>query len=726
MQHNFSLLLLLFALCLYSHIAFSQTYHYETQVPVEVGQSPLAMPWAGGLNVVQAGMANITGDQQPEMVLFDRSSTQVQVFAQTTESWIWLPEERFRFPGDITNWLLLVDYNGDGRKDIFTYTNAGVRVFKNTAAQGQPAKWDLTYPLLMYPGSNASVNLLVNSGDVPLIADTDGDGDIDIAAFDPAGSSTIRWYQNMAVEKFGRTDTLVYELTDRQWGGITECHCKAIALNYAPCADEGGRSSQRPLHAGGKSMLWQDINGDGLPDLLLGEEECTLLYYLPNSGTLSSPKFETVEVGLPGAATTPAFPFQAPYPLGNNILISTNLKNAGQLLNLQESMWLYEQQSAGTYALKQKDFLQDQMLDVGEEARPAFFDIDQDGDQDLLLGSKGVLQADGYYATLQLYENKGTAAAPAFKLKEKDFLGLSAAKYQHLQPQIADFNKDGAHDLVLNLLDRAQNKVRTLVFFNRAKSGAPAKFEAPHSLELSLSLSTLDYPYFYDVSGDGLPDALVGRFDGSLRLFNNTGTAAALAFELNTATYKDFALDNVRRHLIPTVGDANADGKPDLMVTDATGEVRVLYNFMDQAVSAANAEPLLLKVGEEQFTSPRLGDRSWPVLAKLWSAERPALVLGQIGGGLVLLRHEPTGEEPLGEEFSLVVYPNPSWNRPVTIKTNAPAELRVLNMLGQIVVRWHTTGEQPLVWEPQLPAGMYIIQALFGKERKTFKLLLTP
>lgn len=726
MQHNFSLLLLFFALCLLSQRALSQAYYYETSVPVEVGQQPLKMPWAGGLNVVQAGMADTNGDKQPELVLFDRSSTQVQVFAQTSEGWIWLPEERFRFPADVSNWLLLVDYNGDGRKDLFTYTNAGVRVFKNMAAEGKAAIWELEHSLLMYPGSRGAVNLLVNSGDIPLIADTDGDGDIDIAAFDPAGSSTIRWYQNVAVEEFGRTDTLVYKLTDRHWGGISECHCKEVALNYTPCPDEGGRSGQRPLHAGGKSMLWQDINGDGLSDLLLGEEECSLLYYLPNTGTQDSPKFETVEIGLPGAATTPDFPYQAAYSFGDDILISTNLKNSSQLINLQQSLWLYEQQAGGAYALTQKDFLQAQMLDAGEEARPAFFDFDHDGDQDLLLGSKGSLQADGYYASLQLYENTGTAAAPAFRLKDKDFLGLSAAKYQYMQPQIVDFNKDGAQDLLLNLLDRTQNKVRTLVFFNKASKEIPARYEMPHSLELPLSLTTLDYPHFYDVSGDGLPDALLGRFDGSLQLFTNTGTVAAPVFSLSTPAYKDFQLDNVHRHLIPSVGDADADGKPDLIVTDASGTLRILYNFLAESASASNITSPQINVGDEQVISPRLGDKSWSALVSLWSADKPALVLGQIGGGLVLLRHEPNTEPPTADEFSLMVSPNPSGNRPVTIKTNAPAELRVVNMLGQIIVRWYTLGEHPIMWEPRQPPGMYVVEAHFGKERRIFKLLLTP
>ncbi|AHM60850.1 fg-gap repeat protein [Flammeovirgaceae bacterium 311] len=726
MQHNFYLLSLFFVLVCTPFSSRGQTYHYETGVPVVVGQESLQMPWAGGLNAVQASLADVNGNGQPELVLFDRSSSQVQVFAQTSGGWIWLPEERFRFPADISNWLLLLDYNGDGREDLFTYTPAGVRVFENSAAAGQPAAWRLSYQLLEYPGSNSSINLLVNSGDVPLIADTDGDGDIDIAAFDPAGSGTIRWYKNIGVENFGRSDTLVFELADRHWGGLTECACKELALNYTACPDdEGGRSSQRPMHAGGKSLLWKDVNGDAVPDLLLGDEECTFLYYLPNAGTAAAPVFNQFETTLPGAAAAPDFSFPAAYALGTDILVSNNLRNAGAQLDYGQSLWRYEQQAGGSYALAQKDFLQGQQLDAGEEARPAFADIDADGDQDLLLGGRDRLYPDGYYAKLQLYENTGSSAAPAFSLKDADYLGLSAAAYQYMQPQLADYNRNGAPDLILTVFDRAVNKMRVLVYLNQASKDSPVQYGDGNRLELPISLTTLDYPFYFDATGDGLLDVLAGRFDGSLRLYTNKGSSTAPAFELTDAAYKGFALDNVRRHLIPSVGDADGNGQPDLIISDASGDVRILYSFLRPNASAGASEAIAVEADDAAFGA-RLGDRSWPVLAPLWAEEMPALVVGQIGGGLVLLRSRQALPPPAAEdEYVLLVYPNPAYaTKTVKIETNAPAQLRVLNSLGQVVHRWHTGDSRIIEWEPQLPAGMYLVEARFASKRKVKRLLI--
>jgi hypothetical protein len=725
MPNHFSAPGLLFLLLLsFLPAAKGQSFRFEEGVPLHRGQERLAMPWTGGLNAVQASRADVTGDGREELVLFEHSSAQLYVFAQTTGGWQWLPEAQYRFPEGLRGWVLLADYNGNGRQDLFTATAAGVKVFEHIAAPGSPARWEERYPLLLYAGTNAPVNLLINSGDIPIIADTDGDGDLDIISFDPSGRGTIRWYKNVGMERWGRSDTLAFELTDRQWGGITECDCNQLALNYSLCPSEGERIL-RPLHAGGKSLLWKDLNGDGVPDLLIGDEECDLLYYLPNTGTAAAPLFSSVATGLPGAAQAPDFLFPAAFDLENSVLVSANLRRNSLNMDLSQSLWLYERQGPGAWALLQKDFLQHQMLDVGEEARPAFLDVDGDGDQDLLLGHAGTRQPDGYYASLLLYENRGTAAAPAFHLKESDYLGLAQRKWNFLHPQQVDFNADGSPDLILTGYDVSVNRVRTLLYLNQAQPGAPARFDAAQARELELPLSTLDYPHFFDVTSNGLPDVLVGRFDGSLRLFTTTGTAAAPQFALSEQAYKGFGIDNFRRPFIPTVGDVSGNGQADLVVTDGSGNMRVLYAFLQPGHTAANALPAGVQVGEGT-EALRLGDKSWPVAVRLWQGEADALVVGQIGGGLLLLRNELGAEGQPEGGYTLEVYPNPSLGRPLTIKTNAPAQLMLYNSLGQVIKHWSVNGAEPLVWEPRLSPGMYIVVARFSGGRLHKKMIISP
>jgi hypothetical protein len=51
------------------------------------------------------------------------------------------PSMKFCFPQGITNWLLLRDFNGDGRKDIFTGDAVGVKVYINKTQAGQSLAW---------------------------------------------------------------------------------------------------------------------------------------------------------------------------------------------------------------------------------------------------------------------------------------------------------------------------------------------------------------------------------------------------------------------------------------------------------------------------------------------------------------------------------------------------------------------------------------------------------
>jgi hypothetical protein len=47
------------------------------------------------------------------------------------------------------------------------------------------------------------------------------------------------------------------------------------------------------------------------------------------------------------------------------------------------------------------------MIDVGENATPSFFDIDGDGDLDMLIGTGGMPGATGFKGGLWLLKNEG-------------------------------------------------------------------------------------------------------------------------------------------------------------------------------------------------------------------------------------------------------------------------------------------------------------------------------
>lgn len=696
-------------------------------------ETPLPMPWAGGLNTALLQMADLSGDGREELIALDRSSQSLVVYSWDNGQWQSNQELACLLPPGLSNWFLMQDYDGNGLKDIFTFTPAGIRVFRNTTAPGQPAEWELVEEGLNYQTTQAEVNLLVNSSDVPAIADVDGDGDLDILAYDPSGGGGLEYYRNTSTEETGTPGLQPFIKESRRWGGLSECACGVFAFNNEPCSNK--RVGSRQLHTGGKSLLLFDVDADGDLDLLNGFEDCTELYYLENTGNNTEPLFQSVQTSLPGAgvetgmAYPAAFIIQQPEGQSRQLAVSSQLSRNKFKEDFSQSVWLYgitEEADGRSYQLKTEAFLQESMLDVGEAAVPAFMDLDADGDLDMLLGSFGLPAEEGFYGSLWMYENTGTAAAPSFLFKTSDYLDLRANNFLGISPQFIDFNRDGNTDLLLVATEPERLQRKAYLLLNQAGANEAPRFTPEQIEEIPLSLSAEDSPTFYDVSGDGLPDLLLGSFDGSLRYYLNSGTAESPQFELQSSAYLGLGLDNYRRPLIPSVGDLTGNGRADLLLADGTGSLRYLPDFSEYPEDA-KPEPVTVAFCEDERPGGWLGRRSWPVAVPLRDQEAPMLVIGNQMGGLWLVEQQGLTVQPGGEELQLLVYPNPLAFplEQVNIRTNYPAHLRLFTLSGQLVLETSIQANRKLsLHTEKLAEGMYLLQAQGTAGSKTQRLIL--
>lgn len=714
--------------------AYGQHYIQAVQdVPVQQQGTALSMPWAGGLNAALLQMADLSGNGREELISLDRSSQSMMVFVWKAEQWQPQPDLLCLLPPDIRNWFIMEDYDGDGLKDIFTFTATGIRVFRNTSQAGQPASFSLHTETIYYESNNRQVNLLVNSSDVPAIADVDGDGDLDILAYDPAGGGGLHYYRNMSMEESGRPDRFMYIRETGRWGGLSECACGVFAYRDESCGNK--RAGHRLLHAGGKSLLLLDVDGDGDLDLLNGFEECRELYYLENTGSNTAPRFEGYSTQLPGSEEVPAMGYPAAFLIdadGNgrqDLIVSSQLATNSSLQHdFSRSIRWYriaEQAARPAYSLQSMAFLQEEMLDAGENSIPAFMDIDADGDNDLLLGSYGLPQEEGFYAGLRLYENTGTASEPAFELVNDDFLQLKAKRFIGLQPQFIDFNGNGSLDLLLVATETVRYQRKAYVYLNSASSRAPAEFSTTASLEVPVTFSTHDNPFFYDFNRDGLPDMIVGRFDGSLSYYQNEGTAKAPAFAEEVKGFLGIGLDNFRRNLVPSVADFTGNGQPDLLLGDATGSIRLVENILAKTEEEVEPETLLLCEGSDNQLSP-FGRRSWPTAVVLRRPGAPMLVTGSVQGGLMLFETLGGSAEP-EDPLQLRLFPNPVsvLNGQAYVRSNVDALVRLISVQGQVLQVVQVKGGQtvPLQLEGISP-GMYLLQAESATGKRSAKLIV--
>ena len=106
----------------------------------------LKLPWAGGLIGGQFSSIDLNFDGVKDLFVFDRSGNRISTYINqgTTgqSSYVYAPEYASKFP-ELFNWALLVDYNNDGKEDIFTFVQGGCRVFKNTSSSGNGISFQL-------------------------------------------------------------------------------------------------------------------------------------------------------------------------------------------------------------------------------------------------------------------------------------------------------------------------------------------------------------------------------------------------------------------------------------------------------------------------------------------------------------------------------------------------------------------------------------------------------
>ncbi len=684
-------------------------YQYDQTIPVEANDRVLPLAWAGGLNAAQYNTLDLNGDMQPDLVIYDRSANKVLTFVKSGSAFVYNPVYELQFPATIGSWILLRDYNCDGKKDLFTSDPFGIRLFVNTRQGNGPLSWrpyNNGEPIYT-KGFSGTINLKVNETDIPAIEDVDGDGDLDILNFRFVGFNTVEYHRNFSRERTTTCDSLQLERITQTYGGFEDCSCGRMAFGQT-CAQTGGGRTQ---HAGGKSLLVLDLNNDGDKELIYSEESCAQLYMLENTGTSTTAKFETFVPYPPGQPVAmPYFPaafFEDVDGDGRRDLLVTPTQYARSLsaIDFQRSNWLYKNNgtnSAPQFTFVTSQFLQADMIDVGDNSTPAFFDFDNDGDEDLFMGYYAGTNSRG---GIWLFENVGTGTA-AFRLRNTDFAGLRFLNLYNFKPQFADLNRDGKVDLAFTAT--AIQNGQTSLFFLPNQSAAGLDVSAANVQNTGFRIGPAENLLLVDIDLNGFPDVLWGRSNGSLQFWRNRGSGGQPEFSLATDGYLGLAPSTSRQNLATATGDLDGDGKSDLLVGDQFGGVVIYPNF--RSGNPAPVDDWLLMNGNP-VKRRNLGGRVWPAVANLFTDARPALVVGNTLGGLHVLR--PTDQTELSEEPVITLYPNPvQESESLFIRADRVAQVQFFTVLGQPLHEPFTiSANQSTPLNPGLLApGLYLVR----------------
>jgi len=676
--------ILVFLLLLIASPTFGQKIvDLEHGKSVRVKGQTLASGWSQGINSAQIQTIDLNGDGVEEWVVWDINSRQLQVFEKKGVDFIYRPQLSYFFPTDISGFLVLVDFDKDGKKDLFTSTPLGIRAYRNTSTTTQ-ISWTITQNFLRLEGAN---NIPANNLDTPLLQDLDGDGDLDLLLFNFAVGDYLEYYRNTSVERKGSPDIDGFAFPVRHWGKIEFCGCGQISFGLS-CDGRslaGGGAPKdlaRVQHAGGHSLLYRDFTGDGIPDLLFGREECNTLYFLANSGTATNPTFTSFSDQLPGYGTLPDFPrFHVGQLVNETLLVSlnTNETAAPYRIDFANSLVGVEKNTGLIRPL-----LQNQLLDLGENTRPFFTGTAFSGELLLTANSKKGDKIIG-----QAFQMRYTGTQ--LELTSADYLGLSSLDLLDLSLLAYQSVSKQDHLFVLGTRTNTSGLLSPVLLLREGASWANFSLTG-------LTLRLGDQLLFFNYQGKDY--LLVAAQTGSLTRYELDLTARSVNAAI--PNFLGFQDNPATRNLNVAIRDT---ALPDLYVTDQRGRIFRIKDFMNSSVQ----EEVLVRV-QGQTLPLRLGRSTWIAVVDAGLGQEEDLLIGTRGGGLIYLS-AVSGGNPMEGDFLVNTYPNPSAGTFQVVSSMA-ATARLLSPLGQVLLEDVPVPakREVVISLPSFAAGFYFLQ----------------
>jgi len=713
-----------------SSITFGQfEFHYNDSIVVLDGGDTLQTAWGGGINYGQFSEIDYDFDGNMDLFVFDKSQNNIRVFTQEENGngkyYKLAYNSKAKFPPGLRYRATMVDYDNDGRNDLFTYDVGGLKVYRNVGDLANGLQWELYQQPVKSDYAGGYFNLYISSSDIPAIVDVDGDGDTDILTFHQGGYF-VEYHQNQSMELYGIPDSLIYVQKNQCWGKFNEDPTSnAIVLNSPDYPCVGGDISNPELvgqenlkkHAG-STLLALDIDDSGVLDLVIGDVSYTNMNLLTNGGI-------AVNTDSPMISVDTLFPsntlpinmqlFPAAYYLDvdfdgvKDLIVCPNAE--GVSVN-RKSVHFYKNTGTDTnpnFVFSSDNFLQKEMIEHGTGSIPVLFDYNEDGLEDLIVANfyryKPVLDKE---STVAYYQNTGTSSNPEFTFVEHDFLNLVSETFGlRSVPTFGDLDGDGDKDLLLGLENG------TLVHYENLSIGSGAVFGAPminyqDNGGEPIIAGEFAHPQLFDLNQDGLLDLAIGTKTGEIIYYQNIGTINTPSFILYNPTLGevDASINGPDGYAAPHFFRDN--NETHLFLGSIDGEL-IYYNNIENNIDPGQLFSLVsssyLNINVEKYSS------FW--VNNIDNDSELNMFVGQDLGGLFHFEVDTNNTISLLNlqiDPNILIYPNPT-NGFVTISSeHSLSHYKLMDVNGKMILSSEITMQDQLIDLNIVPKGFYFMQ----------------